>query len=370
MDQTVIQCQGVTKAFGIIAAVHDISLSLAEGEILSLVGPSGSGKTTLMRLVAGFETPDSGTIALRGRVVAGGGAWVQPESRSLGMVFQDYALFPHMTVVQNVAYGLKGWSRDDKARRVQEMLELVRISHLTQVDPFRLSGGEQQRVALARSLAPQPVALLLDEPFSNLDPHLRIRLRQEVRDIIHDSGVAAIHVTHDQDEALFMGDRVAVMNSGSLEQIGTPEEVFHHPRTRFAGRFLGIADFVPGKMTEDGLATEIGTLRPEDQIQTGTDVEVMVRGDDMSLRACASGSGLVVSRIFRGMHYLYGVSLPSGALVYSLQHHTLYLELGDRVEIHLEPNQLLTCFVKSDSAAEQDVDPSFSAVTDEGTEGV
>ena len=343
--RAIIQCQGLAKSFSSTFAVRDVSLTLQAGEILALVGPSGSGKTTLLRLLAGFEVPDAGEIVLNGDRVAGPGAWSPPESRRLGMVFQDYALFPHMTVSQNVAFGLKGMSRRAGARRARQMLELVSLDHLAQRYPYELSGGEQQRAALARSLAPRPLALLLDEPFSNVDPQLRLQLRGGVRNILRSSGVTAVYVTHDQEEALFMGDRVAVLNSGTLEQVGSPEEIFHHPRTRFVARFLGIADFIRGRTTEDGLVTEIGVLQPEVRVPTGTEVDVMIRPDDVGIQQSSTGRGRVVSRVFRGMHYLYGLSLPSGAVVHSLQHHTAYYEQGSPVDIYIEPDETLTCFV-------------------------
>ena len=212
--QPVILCEDVSKSFGDTSVIKGVSLAIEPGEILVLVGPSGSGKTTFLRMVAGFESPDTGTVTLEGRKVAGDGVQVPPEARRLGMVFQDYALFPHMTVAQNVSFGLKGWSGRARERRVQDMLEMVRLFDLGGRYPYQLSGGEQQRVALARSLAPRPVAILLDEPFSNLDPQLRLQLRAEVKSILRSSDVTAVYVTHDQEEALYMGDRVALLNGG------------------------------------------------------------------------------------------------------------------------------------------------------------
>ena len=234
-----IRCDGLSKFYGEIGALRNVTLTLEEGEVLALVGPSGSGKSTLLRLVAGFESPDTGTVALRGRVISGAGQWAPPEERRLGMVFQDYALFPHMTVLQNVAFGLKDRPKRDRADRATAMLSLVRLSQMGARYPDELSGGEQQRVALARSLAAEPRALLLDEPFSNLDPHLRAGLRVEVRRILRTSGVSAIYVTHDQGGGAVHGDRVAVLNSGALEQVGSPEEMFPPPTFQVRGTVPG-----------------------------------------------------------------------------------------------------------------------------------
>ena len=361
-DQPVIQCEGVTKLFGGKSAVADVDLSLAAGEILALVGPSGGGKTTLLRLVAGFEVPDAGSVVLNGRAVAGPGVWAPPEERKLGMVFQDYALFPHMTVGQNVVFGLTGWKRRAKARRAKEVLEMVRLAHLEDSYPYQLSGGEQQRVALARSLAPRPIALLLDEPFSNLDLQLRLQLRGELKTILRAGKVTTVYVTHDQEEALAMGDKVAIINAGRILQIDTPEEVFHHPQSRYVARFLGVADFIPAVATDDGLVTEIGILRPDVKLDPGTAVEVLVRPDDVAMRASETGAGGVLRRAFRGMHYLYALSLPSGDLVHSLQHHTARYRQAERVEVYLEPNQTITCFVNSDPPGDSEA-TSFLATT-------
>ena len=364
-EQPVIECHGLSKLFDAAYAVRDVSLALEPGEILALVGPSGSGKTTFLRLVAGFEVPDTGTVTIEGQQVAGTGRWVPPEARRLAMVFQDYALFPHMTVVQNVVFGLKGWSRRSRARRARQILEMVRMDHMADRSPYQLSGGEQQRVALARSLAPRPLALLLDEPFSNLDPQLRVQLRAEVKNILRSSKVTAVYVTHDQEEALFMGDRVAVMNGGSVEQMGAPEDIFHHPRSRFVARFLGIADFIPAQVTKAGLVTEMGVLHSSVRLPPGTEVEVMVRPDDVAILPSDAGVGRVISRVFRGMHYLYNISLPSGAMVHCLKHHTSYYQQGASVDVYLEPNQTLTCFVDSVSELDPETGASFSAVTGE-----
>ena len=345
----VVQCDGLSKSYGDSRALLDVTLALEDGEVLALVGPSGSGKTTLLRLVAGFESPDAGTVALNGRPIAGAGAWMPPEERRLGMVFQDYALFPHMTVLQNVAFGLKGLPKRAREHRARGMLSMVRLAEMGSRYPYELSGGEQQRVALARSLAAEPMALLLDEPFSNLDPQLRAGLRSEVRSILRSSGVSAIYVTHDQEEALFMGDRVAVLNAGTLEQVGSPEDIFHNPQSRFVARFLGTADFLQASCVGGRLETEIGLLETSDKLHEGALVDVVIRPDDVAMGRDGSGVGVVLGRVFRGTHYLYTVSLPSGTQIRSLQHHTAHYEDGEVVGVRLEPGQSLTCFLTDET---------------------
>ncbi len=350
---TVIRCHGVTKTFGASPVVRDVGFALNAGEVLVLVGPSGSGKTTLLRLMAGFETPDDGSIFLGDRPAFGKGSWMPPEQRNLGMVFQDYALFPHLKVVQNVAYGLKGWSRSAKDERARSLLEMVHLEHLADRYPYQLSGGEQQRVALARSLAPNPLALLLDEPLSNLDPGLRARLRREIKSILASRGITALYVTHDQDEALFMGDRVAVINNGIIEQIGTPEEIFHQPSNRFVARFLGLADFVEARATEAGLETEVGVIDTALPFPVGTRGDLMVRPDDVDIRPSESGNGRVTARVFRGLHNLYIIRLGSGTVVHSLQSHVVFYPEGTPVDVELQPHQTLTCFVSNGMSSDE-----------------
>jgi iron(III) transport system ATP-binding protein len=248
------------------AAVNQVTLDLYEGELVSFLGPSGCGKTTLLRLIAGFERPQSGAIAIAETVVAGKGQWVPPERREVGMVFQDYALFPHLNVQKNIAFGLRNLASHKHHRievklqkRIEEVLELVGLSGFADRYPHELSGGQQQRVALARALAPSPRLILLDEPLSNLDVQVRLRLRQELREILKSSHTSAIFVTHDQEEALSIADRVAVMRGGQLEQFGTPEEIYGKPISKFVAEFVTQANFLP--VWQDGdrnLATDLG----------------------------------------------------------------------------------------------------------------
>ncbi|NOZ59049.1 MAG: ABC transporter ATP-binding protein, partial [Euryarchaeota archaeon] len=211
---------GVAKSYGETPAVADLSLEVGDGEIFCLLGPSGCGKSTTLRLIAGLEVPDAGSIEIGGVAVAGEGTWLPPEERRVGIVFQDYALFPHMRVRENIAFGLRGWSRCALRRRVDEVLELVGLSGLEERYPHELSSGQQQRVAIARALAPEPEVVLLDEPFSNLDVDLRRRIRRDIKRILREAGITAIFVTHDQEEAFYIADRLGVMRRGRLEQVG------------------------------------------------------------------------------------------------------------------------------------------------------
>ena len=294
-------------------------------------------------MLAGLETPSKGRIVLGGKGVADPSFSVPPEKRGIGMVFQDYALFPHQTVADNVGYGIRNWDSNDRNDRVHELLVLVGLKDFGDRYPDQLSGGEQQRVALARALATRPLALFLDEPFSNLDTQLRERMRGEVKDILRSNDVTAIFVTHDQGEALFMGDQVGVMTEGKLEQIDTPETVFHQPRSPFVARFLETADFLPASIEGRVLETEIGFVDIPDELPVGATPEVMVRPDCVTITPDLSGQGYITARLFEGMHYLYTVALDSG-VVHSLVAHTAVYDTGDRVRVSIEPEHILTCF--------------------------
>ncbi|MBI2166311.1 MAG: ABC transporter ATP-binding protein [Chloroflexi bacterium] len=341
-----VELRGVTKAFPgrPLPVVDNLSLSVEEGQLMALVGPSGCGKTTTLRLIAGLEWPNGGQVLLIGQVVSDERRLLPPERRRVGMVFQEYALFPHLTVKENVAFGLRGLARPRRGERIGEVLELTGLGGLERRYPAHISGGEQQRVALARALAPDPVVVLLDEPFSNLDAELRVRVRREVRKILKEAGTTAIFVTHDQEEALFMGDKVAVMNTGRVEQMDTPYEVFQHPRTRFVAQFLGTSDFLPARPVEGGLMTELG-LVPQVADSSRGEVEVMVRPDDLTLGQAEGGNGVVTSRQFLGTHYMYTVALASGTRVRVFSSHMNHLEEGTNIAVRLEPRHELVCFV-------------------------
>lgn len=314
-------------------AIDDVSFSVGKGELVAILGPSGCGKTTLLRLIAGFESPNAGVLSVGGGPVAGEGFWIPPEERSVGMVFQEYALFPHLTVAQNVGFGLSRHGRRDRQRRVREILELVGLETFARRYPHELSGGQQQRVALARAVAPEPVVVLLDEPFSNLDPDLRGRMREEVQEILLKTKMSAILVTHDHEEAFAFAHRIGVLMEGKLVQIDTPEEIYHHPATRFVAEFVGQADFLSGRVRPEGIETELGLFPPPRPLPPGVAVEVLVRPDDIQIKPNPGGMGVINTRVFRGSENLYAVALPSGLIVHCTQSSTTVLEVGSRVEV-------------------------------------
>jgi iron(III) transport system ATP-binding protein len=326
------------------AAVNGISFALQDGEILALVGPSGCGKTTTLRLIAGLERPDGGKIHINGRIIAAPGLFTPPEQRGLGMIFQDHALFPHLNVFDNVAFGLRCRNRAEARPVVSEMLKLVGLAHYAGRFPHALSGGERQRVALARALAPRPVLVLMDEPFSSLDADLRGEVREQVRAILKRMRTTTIFVTHDQEEALFMGDRLAVMQNGQLEQIGSPEQIFHASATRFVAEFMGDSDFLRGEVSAAGILTEAGLLDQQLSLPPGALVEVAMRADDVAFQAQPDGNAVIIERFFRGAFNVYRLRLDSGRVLHAFKPHDELLPVGERVLARLNPGHPLTVF--------------------------
>jgi len=348
--ETVLELDGVGKTYGNEQVIEDLSLSVSDGEILTLLGPSGCGKTTTLRLIAGLERPDGGVVSLDGSSVAGDGEFVAPERRGVGVVFQEFALFPHMTAEENIAFGLKDRPEDEREARVDEMLDLVGLDAHRESRPDELSGGQQQRVALARSLAPEPEMLLLDEPFSNLDVDLRVEMREEVRSILKEAGVTAISVTHDQEEALSISDRVAVMNDGRIEQVDRPEQVFQHPESRFVAGFLGHASFLSGFVSGTTVETGVGPL-DRDRIHgltaeyDGTKMDVLVRPDDLTAdRVPEGGDGEVIHRRYLGPTVLYRVELDNGDVLECMHNHTDQVGIGTRVSVEVAADHDLAWF--------------------------
>jgi iron(III) transport system ATP-binding protein len=288
-----VEVADISKSFDEGARVlHGVEVSVGAGRTLALLGPSGCGKTTLLRIIAGLEAPDSGTVSVGGRELTGPGGIVPPERRRIGMVFQDWALFPHLTVARNVGFGLPRPERRSSPR-IDEALALVGLGGLGDRMPSTLSGGQQQRVALARAIAPRPSVLLLDEPFSNLDATLRVQIRSEIHQLLVELGVTTIFVTHDQDEAFVLGDRVAVMSDGRVVQAGSPEELYLRPRTRWLADFVGEANFLPAVGHGDVARSAIGDL-PLDHPAEGA-IEVLVRPEHLDMHPAtpvpAHGSG-------------------------------------------------------------------------------
>ncbi|MBI1730987.1 ABC transporter ATP-binding protein [Candidatus Acetothermia bacterium] len=326
--------------------IGPLSLEVIEGEYLVILGPSGSGKTTLLRILAGLEAPNAGRVIIAGQEMSSTRAY-PPEKRGVGMVFQDYALFPHMTAAENIAFGLSK-QKSTRKERVSELLDLVGLKGYERRYPHELSGGEQQRVALARTLAPNPKVILLDEPFSNLDADLRRSMRHEVREILKKLGSTVILVTHDQEEAFELGDRVAVLSEGRIAQIGTPDEIYHHPATRFVAEFIGRADFLEGCWCERGIETELGVLPPgngsKDQ-PCGRTCEVLIRPDMVEIEPDEKGQAVIVEQRFSGMKKLYCLELPSGRRIHSLQPSTATLKKGSRVRVHVDRSHCV-CFSK------------------------
>ena len=307
--------RNLSKRFGATPVVQDVSLDVLPGELISLLGPSGCGKTTTLRLVAGFERPDQGSIRVDGVVVEEDRTHVAPERRRVGMVFQEYALFPHLSVAQNVAFGLtKG---RDRAVRVAEMLALVGLEGAGERFPGDLSGGQQQRVAVARALAPRPAIILLDEPFSNLDQSLRVQLREEIRRILRAANATAVLVTHDQEEALSISDRVGVMLDGRLRQVAVPEELHHHPADREVAAFVGDAQFLPGSASGPTVSTALGTLRLH-RPASGP-VEVLIRPELIRIErgepAGDTVQGTVVGRQFHGRDQIVSIAVGDGTVL-------------------------------------------------------
>ncbi len=341
MSGPTLALRDVSKSFGPVAAVSGVSLDVADDEILALVGPSGCGKSTLLRLVAGLYGIDAGSVRIADVVVDDGGRRIDPEDRHVGLVFQEHALFPHLTVAANVMFGMRSVPRSARSARMEEWLAMVGLGGFAERYPHELSGGERQRVALARALAPEPRLMLLDEPFASLDPSLRAQVRHEVVEILRATGTPTVFVTHDQAEALAIGDRVAVMRSGRLEQVGTPEVVFHQPCNRFVARFMGEAAFLP---LDGSGATELGANRAiaaGGGAAGGGGKNVLIRPDDVAIAPVgADGDGsvaTVVAAEFRGPTWSYTLALPSGEIVHSTQPHTERYDVGVEVRASLVP---------------------------------
>lgn len=333
-DSTALQLEGVSKHYGRSPGVIALDLTIGSGELVTLIGPSGCGKSTTLRLAAGLDRPDTGVIRVAGEVVADSRRFVHPEQRRVGLVFQDHALFPHLTVARNVEFGLDRLSRNERRVRARDVLDLVQLSHLADRYPHELSGGEQQRVALARALAPRPAVVLLDEPFSNLDESLRAQVRRDTVATLKEAGTTGVLVTHDQTEALSVGTRVVVMRNGIIEQADVPETVFEQPATRFVASFMGDADFLPARVHRALLTCEIGIVSTvPGWADSDVNVDVVLRPHEVSLRPDANASAQVFAVDYHGAFVLHHVRLASGRTVRSWQPHTVRHPVGTAVAV-------------------------------------
>ena len=331
----IIRFNDVSKTYdGNVKAVEKLSFSVSSGTLLAFLGASGCGKTTTLRLLAGLERPDEGEIWLNDTLVSSKQHWVVPEKRAIGMVFQDYALFPHMNVQANIAFALKGTPRREKQQRIEAMLDLVGLPELAKRFPHQLSGGQQQRVALARALAPNPSVVLLDEPFSNLDAALRKVTRTEVRDILKRAGATTVFVTHDQEEALSIADEVAVMRGGDLLQIGSPRDVYLRPQHKAVAAFVGDANFIAGEANGTYAETILGNVPLENALHGA--VDVMLRPEMITLTHDASSAHKIAHVQFLGYGQLVVVQLETGAKlqVRTPLHNTF--EIGETVTLQVD----------------------------------
>lgn len=324
--------------------LENLTLHVRQGDLVSLLGPSGCGKTTLLRAIAGFVPVTEGEIILDGGIISRPGFVLPPEKRQIGLVFQDYALFPHLNVTENVSFGLRHLAKEERLQQVATMIKLVGLVGLEKRHPHQLSGGQQQRVALARALAPQPRLLLLDEPFSNLDVDLRERLRREVRDILASQGITGILVTHDQHEAFSWGARAGVLHQGVLQQWGDVFDLYHYPANRFVANFIGEGVILPGSLlspeiVQTGFCTLEGNI--SHPYGTGAKVDVLLRPDDVIPDPSSSLVGIVILKEFRGSETLYTFRLVDGTKLPALFPSRIDIELGASVNICISPEHLV-----------------------------
>lgn len=332
MPDTMIELKSITKRYDAMTALREASLSVSRGTFLTLLGPSGCGKTTFLRLLAGIQTPDEGEIWLNGRMVAGAKTFIPPEQRRVGMVFQDYALFPHLDVANNVNFGVKG-NATEKSQRVSQMLKLVGLDGYEKRMPYLLSGGQQQRVALARALAPMPDIMLLDEPFSNLDTALRAQLRAEVRDILRSANMTTVFVTHDQQEALCLSDKIAVIFEGVIQQVGTPEQLYNTPLSQQIAAFMGEANFLPAQANGSKAQSALGEHNLLQPVRGA--VNLLIRPERLHIEpSFKQGTPAQVQwREYYGRNQRIGVQLEDGTnLIISTDTQSVY-ERGDNVRV-------------------------------------
>ena len=335
---------------GSSTVVSDVSLSLNEGELGCLLGPSGCGKTTILRAISGFQELTHGSISLAGTQISSSKSMLPPEQRNVGMVFQDHALFPHISIADNVGFGLGNLTKDDRQKRVSTLLDLVGMSEHGTKHPHELSGGQSQRVALARAIAPRPRLLLMDEPFSNLDTELRESLGYEVRSLLKELGITAIMVTHDQNDAFALGDKIGVISQGKLLQWDSSFRLYHAPNSRFVANFIGNGVFLTGKILDNNkVQTQFAELHGEVIKVSSSDmnegVDVLLRPDDVKVDNSSQIKGSITRKAFKGAQTLYTVEVSSGESLMSLVSSHDDYDIGDTVGLSINADHLV-CFTK------------------------
>jgi iron(III) transport system ATP-binding protein len=343
-DHWLLEVKNLSCGYGDGPVVKDVTFALGSGDIGCLLGPSGCGKSTMLRALAGFLEISAGEIRLESAVISLPDRTMPPEKRRIGMVFQDYALFPHLSIAENVGFGLRHQSRTERNQKVSELLNLVHLQDLARSYPHELSGGQQQRVALARALAPEPTLILLDEPFSNLDADLRRRLSLDVRDILKTLGISAILVTHDQQEAFAMCDQVAVLKDGKIQQWDVPYNLYHEPSNRFVAGFVGQGGFIPGTTAgPDAINSELGLIKGNRAYQwpEGTLVDVLIRPDDIVYDPDSGLKPKVVEKTFAGTSTLYRFRVSDDTEFEALFRSHLDFHLGEHVPVRVEADHLI-----------------------------
>ena len=347
LDNAFLQVTNISAAYdNKSTVVNDVSFDLHEGELACLLGPSGCGKTTILRAIGGFQDLRSGKITLDENIISLPEKLVSPEKRGVGMVFQDHALFPHLTISQNVGFGLQQLTKQERTRKIAQLLELVDMSGYQQQYPHELSGGQSQRVALARAIAPEPKLLLMDEPFSNLDTELRESLGYEIRELLKELSITAIMVTHDQHDAFALGDKIGVISQGRLAQWDTSFNLYHAPINRFVANFIGEGVFVKGSVTSDNtVTTTLGVFSGEmvNSYKRGQDIEILIRPDDVKYDPSSKIQGQVTRKAFKGAQTLYTISTPNRDELMSLLPSHENHEVGDIIGVSIHTDHLV-CF--------------------------
>lgn len=342
---SILEVDNISVAYDDNPVVNNVSFALAKGEIGCLLGPSGCGKTTILRAIAGFEPVTKGAVNLCDAIVSDHKFTMPPEKRNIGMVFQDFALFPHLTIFDNIAFGIRHLSKKDKKDRVEQLLTLINLEGYGGRYPHELSGGQQQRIALARGLAPKPDLILMDEPFSSMDTELREELAREVRIILKHENITAILVTHDQNEAFAMADNIGVINKGELLQWDEGYELYHEPKSMFVADFIGQGIFIDGEMLEDHqIKTNIAVFEAHhlpSEVEVGSKVKVLVRPDDIIHDDCSPRKAKILSRVFRGANNMYTLEMDDGTQLLSLVHSHHNHEVGEELGIVMEFEHLV-----------------------------